>query len=149
MVPVHSLRSTTMFGTGDGAEFAVGLGDPGNGEAVVEAEGELHADGNFAARAANDADDVRVLAARRHEVGEADLAGCGGEGGLEDEGAGAIAALDRGDFVAGPEAASSRCQQCRAGRRSRLPEAKLGQQSQSMEPWRLTSAAVSRSPMTA
>jgi hypothetical protein len=29
------------------------------------------------------------------------------------------------------------------------PEAKFGQQSQSMEPFRLTSAAVSRSPMTA
>src|SRR6185437_11016100 len=90
-------------GTSDGTEFAAGLGDPGNGEAVVEAEGELHAEGNFAARAANEPDDIRVLSARRHEVGEADLAGCGGEGGLQDHCAGAIAAVNGCDFVAGPE----------------------------------------------
>ena len=80
------------IGAGNGADSVFDVGDPGDGSAVVEAEGHFHADGDAAANAFDDADDVGVALADGHEVDEPEGA-CGAlEGGFQDERVGAVAA---------------------------------------------------------
>jgi hypothetical protein len=81
-------------GAGDGAEAIAQVRDPGDGAAEVEAQRQLHAHGDLAADAFDDAEDVGVGSASGHEVDEADGAFGGLEGGFEDQGVGAIAAGD-------------------------------------------------------
>src|SRR5436309_9899193 len=51
--------------------------DPGHDLAVIEADDELHLHRHFAAQAFDDADDVRILAARRHKIDQANGATLG------------------------------------------------------------------------
>src|SRR5207248_4364970 len=44
---------------------------PGNDLSIIEADDQLHLHRNFASQSFNDANDVRVLAARRHEIDQA------------------------------------------------------------------------------
>ena len=66
--------------------------DPRNRAAVVEAKHQLHAHPHAPAFASHQSDDVRVAAARGHEVDEEDDAISGLDAGLEDQRVAAIAA---------------------------------------------------------
>src|SRR5436309_10258694 len=44
---------------------------PGNDLSIIEADDQLHLHRNFASQSFNDANDVRILAARRHEIDQA------------------------------------------------------------------------------
>ena len=79
-------------GTGNGTDAILCGRDPGHGTAEVEAQRQLHAHGDGAAHALDDADDVGVAAADGHEIDEANLRVGGGERGFEDQGVVAIGA---------------------------------------------------------
>jgi hypothetical protein len=123
---------------------------PGHGAAVVEAQHQLHPHGDPPAHAADDADQVGAAVARRHEVDQRD-------------GAAVRRFHDRLQHQRIPRY----CRSVRSGTTSRgamrqrpcsgAPSraakhaglSKRGQQSQSTEPSRDTSAAVSQSPRRA
>ena len=120
--------------------------DPGNGAAVVEAYHELasHFDAAF------DPDDnsyhVGCFAFRRHEIDQADAPLGGREGRLEDQRAfryrlsvtpaGTCGAICHRPFFGSPSSAAKQ-----------LSESNRGRQSQSIDPFRPTRAAVSQSPI--
>ena len=58
---------------------------PGHDLPVIEADDEFHLHRDFAAHAFDDADDVRIFAARRHEIDQAHRAAFCGDLRLEDE----------------------------------------------------------------
>ena len=84
-------------GTSDGANAVRDAGDPGDGAAVVEAQGEGHGEIHAAADAFDDADDIGVVLADGHEVDEAHAARLVFEGGFENEG---VVAIFAGGFPA-------------------------------------------------
>ncbi len=87
-------------GAGDGAQgVAVQPGHPGHGGAVAEAQHQLHAHGDFAGDAAHEANDVRSLSSRGHEVEHPHDAVRSLEQGLEDQGVLQVAAADVADLA--------------------------------------------------
>ena len=75
------------------------LSHPRNDSSVIEADDQLHFHPDFAVHALNDADDVGICAARRHEIDQADRAGGGFDFRFEDERVAPIAALGLSDFL--------------------------------------------------
>ena len=75
------------------AVAAMETGDPGNGDAVVEAHHQIEVTAHTAAAAFDDADEMSGLDA--HEVDQRDLAGRGLETGFQDH---AVAAIVAGDL---------------------------------------------------
>ena len=95
--------------------------------------------------AADKPDNIGVAAARRHEINDGDYAIGGLETGLENQRVLAVGSRPAGirvghvnDPAAVPSSAAKQA-----------PESKRGQHSQSIEPDRETSAAVSQSPISA
>ncbi len=70
---------------GDGLQLITAAAHPRHDRAVVEAQGQLGGHADLALEALDDADHVGVVAARRHEVGDADGAVGGVPLGLQDQ----------------------------------------------------------------
>ena len=81
-----------QVGAGNGAHATPDVRYPWDCPAVVEAQGKLHAQGKFSTKALDDADDMRVTLANRHEVNHADRSISMGESGFENQCVSAIAA---------------------------------------------------------
>ena len=88
-------------GAGDGADPELLPAHPRHDRAIAEAHDQLHAHRHMAAHAAHQPDhvDVVLVVGERHEVGHRDHAFSGLERGLEDRGAGQIAALGAADLA--------------------------------------------------
>ena len=78
--------------TGDRAETVAKVRDPGNGSTEVKAQRQLHPHGDPSAQAFDDAEDVGMRPAGRHEVDQPYGALGRLEGRFEDQGVGAVAA---------------------------------------------------------
>jgi hypothetical protein len=121
--------------------------DPRERLAVIEADHELGIHRHLAVDALDDADDVRRLSARWHEIDDAHLPGVALPVRLEDERPFAVPPLRlprvsvRRDDPATVLARAEQRGEARA-------ESKRGKHAQSIEPSRPTSAAVCRSPMS-
>src|SRR5947209_14919646 len=74
------------------------LSHPRNDSSVIEADDQLHFHPDFALHALDDADDVGICAAWRHEIDQADRAAGGFDFRFEDERVAPIAALGLSDF---------------------------------------------------
>ena len=116
---VVGVRSSSASGPATARSVVVGPPYPGQDQAVVEADDELHRDRHAAAHALDDAHDVERLVARRHEVEDADRA----LGALRTRSRGR--ACPGGSGAAPPSrpsaarAASGRCRARRGARRSK------------------------------
>ena len=121
--------------------------DPGNIGAEAEADHQLHVHLDPAANAAHQPHHVGGVAARRHEIDQVNRAVSRLEPGLKDQGVIPIAARGAGNFPAG--AISQRpCFSVPRSAAKQASESKAGQHSQSIDPFRPTSAAVSQSPIS-
>ena len=109
--------------------------------AVIEANDELHLHGDAAAHTLDDADDVGIFPARRHEIDQAHRATRGFDFGFKNQRVAAITTLcvvilSLGHNLQWPFFASP------SNEAKHAPESKRGKQSQSTQPSRLTSAPV-------
>ena len=86
------------IGPGDRFEPAVAFAHPGNDVAVIEPDDQLHLHPHAAAQAFDDADDVRIFSARRHEIDQPHRAFGRFDFRFEDQRVTPITAARRGDF---------------------------------------------------
>lgn len=113
---------------GDSAEFITSHRDPWNGEPVVEPDGEFHSDGDLATGATDFADDVGMLAARRHEVSKTYIARRCGEYRLKDHRVRTVLSMNGEYFALWAEAPIAvinrpeKCGEARARREGRPAE---------------------------
>ena len=77
--------------------------DPRNDRAVFETDDQLHSHRHLAANAVDDANQIGILPARRHEIDQAGDASGRFDLGLEDQSVAAITAARRFDFIRGQE----------------------------------------------
>src|SRR6202022_2104406 len=77
--------------TGDGLETVMRLAYPRNDQSVLKTNDQFHLHRHFAAQTFDDANDVGVLATRRHEIDQADCAALGFNFGFDDERVAAVA----------------------------------------------------------
>ena len=132
-------------GAGDRDPRVVDAAHPRHDLAEVEADHELRAHRHDPLDALDDPDDVRGLAARRHEVDRADAPSARLVGRLEHE---RVAPVGRRAGASAPTAGASTQRPWSGVPRSdakHAPESKRGKQHQSIDPSRLDSAAVCRS----
>ena len=135
--------------TGDGDERVVDPADPRDDAAVVEPDHQLEPHRHAAGQALDDPHDVGRVSARRHEVDHAHRALVGlvartPASACRDGSAGHVART-----ASRARGASGRCPAAPSSAAKHAPESNRGKQHQSIDPSRLTSAAVCRSPISA
>ena len=116
--------------------------------AVVEPQPQVHAQGYAPADAFDDADDVHCLTADRHEVDESYGSLIGIEFGFQHHGVAAVSAARRADWAGRSDQPPTVFFGAKQSSED-SPESNRGTHSQSIDPLRLTNAAVSVSPITA